>query len=100
MPTFKFQIVAQTEESAQEFMEVAQAEEIVIEEWEFNVDTPQELQECYGFGVTHQSPDQLQRLAEDRGVVLAYVEDKRIVDERDEELVRRVMQTHQKLKWN
>lgn len=95
MPTFQFQIVAQTKDAVQQFMEAAQTEEVVIEEWGDNINTPQEIEEYCGFGWAHQPPDQLKRLAEERGVVLVYVEDKGVVDERDEELVQRVMQAHQ-----
>jgi hypothetical protein len=95
MPTFQFQIVTKTELKAQQFMDAVHAEDVGIEEWEYNVDTPQELVECYGFGITHYSPNQLQKLADEMGVVLAYAEDKEEVDERDDRLVQRVLKAHQ-----
>jgi hypothetical protein len=94
MLAFQFQIVAQTEAEAQQFMTAVQAEDVVIEEWEYNLNTPQEYKEYYGFGLTRQSPAQLKRLADDRGIVLAYVEDQNSVDEKTEELLKRLAQAH------
>ncbi|XGV96549.1 MAG: hypothetical protein ACAF41_27935 [Leptolyngbya sp. BL-A-14] len=95
MSIFQFQTVAKTEAEAQQFMEAVEAKDPGIEEWEYNVGTPQELVECYGFGVTHYSPKQLQKLADEMGVVLAYAENKAKADERDDELVQRVLKANQ-----
>lgn len=95
MPMFQFQIVAKTELEAQQFMDAVQAEDVGIEEWEYNVGTPQELVECYGFGITKYLPKQLQRIADGMGVVLAYAKNKEEADEKDDQLVQRVLKAHQ-----
>lgn len=92
MPMFEFQIVSETEKEAQLFMEAVEAEEVNIEEWDYDVDTPTEKTECYGFGVTHYSPKQLDRMADQMGVILAYVKNQEIADQEADELVQRVMQ--------
>jgi hypothetical protein len=92
MPMFEFQIVSDTEKEAQQFMEAVEADDVNIEEWECNVGTPTEKQECYGFGVTRFSPRQLQRIADEMGVVLAYAKNQETVEREADELVQRVMQ--------
>ena len=92
MPSFEFQIVSETEQEARQFMEAVQADDVTIEAWDYNVDTPTEKQECYGFGVTRYSPKQLQRLADEMGVVLAYARNQKTVDRETDMLVQRVMQ--------
>ncbi|BAU13930.1 hypothetical protein LEP3755_44730 [Leptolyngbya sp. NIES-3755] len=92
MPMFEFQIVSDTGKEAQQFMEAVQADDVNIEEWEYNVGTPTEKQECYGFGVTRCSPKQLQRIADEMGVVLAYAKNQETVERETDDLVQRVMQ--------
>lgn len=92
MLIFEFQIVSETEKEAQKFMEAVQAEDVNIEEWEYDVGTVTEKQECYGFGATHYSPKQLKRIADEMGVVLAYAKNQKRVEQETDELVQRVMQ--------
>lgn len=91
MPLFEFQIVSETEKEAQHFMEMVQAIDVNIEEWEYNVGTPTEKQECYGFGVTHYSPKQLRQISDEVGVVLAYAKNQKTAERETDELVQRVM---------
>ena len=95
MPIFEFQIVSETEKEAQQFMEAVQAHDVNIEEWEYNVGTPTEKQECYGFGMTCYSPKQLQRIADEMGVILAYARNQEAVEQETDELVQRVMQARE-----
>lgn len=92
MSMFEFQIVSQTEKEAQQFMEAVQAEDVNFEEWDYDVDTSTEKTECYGFGITHYSPKQLDRIADQMGVILAYVKNQEVADREADELVQRVMQ--------
>jgi uncharacterized protein Yka (UPF0111/DUF47 family) len=93
MPMFEFQVVAETEKEAQQFMEAVQADNVNIEEWEYNMGRPTEKHECYGFGFTDYSPKQLNQIADERGVVLAYVKNVEKVEQEADELMKRVMQT-------
>lgn len=95
MPIFEFQIVSETEKEARQFMEAVQADDVNIEEWEYNVGTPTDKQECYGFGVTRYSPKQLQRIADEMGVVLAYARNQEVVEQETDKLVQRVMQARE-----
>ena len=90
MPMFEFQIVTDTEKEAEQFMAAVAAEDVGIEEWEYNVRTPTEKVECYGFGTTHYSPKQLRRIADSMGVVLAYAKNQEVIDRETNELVERV----------
>jgi hypothetical protein len=100
MSMFEFQVVTDTEKEAQQFMEAVQAQDVSIEEWEYNVATPTEKLECYGFGITHYLPKHLKRLADQMGIALAYVKNQEIADQEAEELVRRIMQTGEIVKAN
>jgi hypothetical protein len=92
MPMFEFQIVSETEKEAQQFMEAVQADDVNIEEWEYNVGRPTEKQECYGFETTGFSPRQLNRIADEKGVILAYAKNAEKVEQEADELMKRVMQ--------
>jgi hypothetical protein len=93
MPMFEFQIVSETEKEARQFMKAVQADDVNIEEWEYDVGRPTEKQECYGFGITGYSPRQLNRIADERGVILAYAKNVEKVEQEADELIKRVMQT-------
>jgi hypothetical protein len=95
MPMFEFQIVSDTAKEAQQFISAVQAIEVNIEEWEYDVGTPTEKQECYGFGITHCSPKQLQRFANEMGVVLAYAKNQEVVEQETDQLVQRVMRARE-----
>ncbi|WP_088892397.1 hypothetical protein [Leptolyngbya ohadii] len=95
MPMFEFQIVSDTAKEAQQFMTAVQANDVNIEEWEYDVGTSTEKQECYGFGVTHYSPKQLQRFADEMGVVLAYAKNQEAVEQESDQLVQRVMRARE-----
>lgn len=91
----KFQIVSDAKKEAQQFVGAVQANDVNIEEWEYDVGTPTEKQECYGFRATQHSLKQLQRFADDRGVVLAYIKNQEVVDQETDQVVQRVMRIRQ-----
>ena len=95
MTLYKFQILTSTEESAQQFMQAAEAKDVSIEEWEYNVNTPEEKHECYGFGLTHRSPKHLQRLADKLAIVLVYANNKAEADQEDDKLVQQVLKARE-----
>lgn len=90
-----FEFNADTTKEAQQLMTAVQANEVNIEEWEYDVGTPTEKQECYGFGVTHCSPKQLQRFADEIGVVLAYAKYQEVVEQETDQLVQRGMRARE-----
>jgi len=98
MPVFEFQIVSETEKEAELFMQAVEADDVNIEEWDYNVGTSTEKQECYGFGVTRYSPKQLGQIADEMGVVLAYAKNQEIVNRETDELVQQVMQAGEVVK--
>jgi D-tyrosyl-tRNA(Tyr) deacylase len=98
MPTFEFQIVTDTQKEAQQFMEAVEAQDVNIEEWEYDVGTTIEKSECYGFGTTHYSPKHLKRLTDQMGIALAYVKNQAVADQETEELVQRIMQAGEVVK--
>ncbi|NJN92253.1 MAG: hypothetical protein HC878_19070 [Leptolyngbyaceae cyanobacterium SL_5_14] len=95
MTAYQFQIVANAEEVAQQFIQAAGAEDASVEEWEYNVGTPEHKQECYGFGLTHLSPKRLQYLADQMGVALVYANNKAEIDQEDDKLVQRVLKARE-----
>lgn len=95
MIAYQFQIVADTEETAQQFMQTVSAEDASVEEWEYNVGTLEHKQEYYDFGSTHLSPKRLQHLAEQMEVVLVYANNKAEIDQEDDKLVQRVLKAHE-----
>ncbi len=94
MPVFEFQIVAATDEKAQQFMEAARAKDVVIEDWESNEETSTQNHEYYGFGVTSYSPKRLQQIADSIDVVLVYAKNKVMVEEEDEVMIQRMIQAN------
>lgn len=73
MAIFNFQVITDTRKEAKRFMERVNAQDVDIEEWEYNVGTANEISECYGFARTNFSPKRLQRIADFEAVGLAYV---------------------------
>ena len=94
MTAYQFQIAADTEEVAQQFIQAVSAEDASVEEWEYNVGTSKYKQECYGFGLTNLSPKRLQHLAKQMGVVV-YANDKAEIDQEDDKLVQRVLKARE-----
>lgn len=64
MTVYQSQIMANTEEAAQQFIQTVDSEDVSVEEWKYNVGTPEHKQEFYSFELTHFSPKRLQHLAE------------------------------------
>lgn len=95
MTVYQFQILTNTEEAAHQFMQSVSTEDASIEEWEYNVGTPEYKQECYGFGLTHLSPKRLQHLADQMEVVLVYANNKAEIDQEDDKLVQRVLKARE-----
>lgn len=95
MTVYQFQILTNTEEAAYQFMQAVSAEDASVEEWEYNVGTPEHKQECYGFGLTHLSPKRLQHLADQMEVVLVYANTKAEIDQEDDKLVQRVLKARE-----
>lgn len=92
MPQYEFQIRTQTEEASQQFMDVIDAEDVDIEVWINDRDTPTHHEECIAFGITTLTPQELEQRATEHGVELVYVENVAEADAKADALVQQVMQ--------
>lgn len=88
-----FQILTRTESEAEDFMETILAEDVAIEEWDFEeIDSGRRFTEVYGFGVTHYTPEELEQMANFMGVELVYAESDEEIDQRFEALMQQIAQ--------
>lgn len=62
---FQFQIVTDTPKEAEQFMKEVEAFDVSIEKWRYSFTNGREdVEYCYGFGVTHYKPKLLKRIAD------------------------------------
>jgi hypothetical protein len=72
---FEFQILTDTAKEARAFMDDVKAQDVVIETWNFSpIEGDTEIEECYGFGLTHYKPKLLKRIADFMDIRLVYAE--------------------------
>ncbi|MBD2261073.1 hypothetical protein [Pseudanabaena sp. FACHB-2040] len=92
MPQYEFQIITRTEAESEQFMTAIGAEDVDIEIWIEDRDTPTHREECIAFGLTTLSPEELERRTTELGVQLVYVENVEEADQKADALIQQVMQ--------
>ena len=92
MSQYEFQIITRTEAESEQFMTAIGAEDVDIEVWIEDRDTPTHREECIAFGVTTLSPEELERRTTELGVQLVYVENVEEADQKADALIQQVMQ--------
>ena len=92
MPQYEFQIKAHNEAAAEQFMEAIDAEDVDIEVWINDRDTPVHQEECIAFAVTTLSPEELEQRAAEHGVELVYAENVEEADAKADALLQQVLQ--------
>jgi hypothetical protein len=93
MTTYEFQILAETEKQAQQFVDAVKAKDVVIENWN-GIHKTSTLKEFYGFGQTNFSPERLLQIANDFGVDLVYVNDHNKMNQENDQLVQQILQAY------
>lgn len=92
MPQYEFQIKTRTEAESEQFMTAIEAEDVDIEVWIEDRDTPTHHEECIAFGITTLTPEELEQRATEHGVELVYVENVAEADAKADALIQQVLQ--------